>query len=160
MIKKTTMKHLEFSKRNMFDTSMILTYDMVCEQGATYEEFMEAMGKMRDGNKNSIEEVVGEPLPIPSYKLRDGREIQFVLRKTEHEDNNMRWVIEWYEGEWAETEPAEKKKKGFIHREVFYDDMAYTLRLRELDMDDDHSPIIVGTYMCKIVDKNPQRVLM
>lgn len=160
MSEKTTMKKLEFSKRNMFNENMVLTYDMVCEEGATYQEFMKALGKMRDGNKKSVEEVVGQPLEIPSYKLRDGREIKFVLRDSQIEENDMRWVIEWYEGDWTETEPAEKKKKGFIHREVFYDDMAYTCRLGELEMDDDHSPIIVGTYMCKIVDKNPERVLM
>ena len=156
MSEKTTMKKLEFNKRNMFNENMILTYEMVCEQGATYEEYMKALNKMRDGNKDSIEEVVGQPLEIPPYKLRDGREIQFVLKETEVEDNNMRWVIEWYEGIWTETEPMEKKKRGFIHREVFYDVMSYTYRLSELEMDDDHSPIIVGTYKCEIIDKHPQ----
>lgn len=160
MSEKTTMKKLEFGKRNMFNSDMLVTYEMVCEQGATYQEFMKAIGKMRDGNKNSVEEVVGQPLEIPPYKLRDGREIKFVLKETEIEENDMRWVIEWYEGVWTETEPAEKKKKGFIHREVFYDDMAYTCRLNELELDDDHSPIIVGTYKCKIVDKKPEEVLM
>ena len=67
----------------------------------------------------------------------------------------MRWIIEWYEGIWTETEPAEKKKKGFIHREVFYDVFTYTYRLHELLMDDDNLPIIVGTYECKIINKHP-----
>ena len=155
MSKKVTTKSMEFNKRNVFDDKMILTYEMVCEQGATYEEFMKALSCVKD-SKDYIEDVVGQPLAIPSYSLKDGREIQFVLKETKIEENDMRWNIEWYEGIWTETEPAEKKKKGLIHREVFYDVFAYTYRLHELLMDDDNSPIIVGTYECKITNKHPE----
>ena len=156
MGEKSTLKHLEFSKRNMFNENMTLTYDMVCEQGATYQEYMKALSKMKKDRKNDIEDIVGQPLEIPSYRLKDGREIQFVLKDTKNEENDMRWIIEWYEGIWTETEPAEKKKKGFIHREVFYDVFDYTYRLHELLMDDENSPIIVGTYECKITNKHPE----
>ena len=148
-------KSMEFNKRNMFDTNMILTYDMICEQGATYEEFMKALSSVKD-NKDDIEDVIGQPILISPYRLKDGRESQFVLKDTKNEGNNMRWSIEGYEGIWTETEPAEKKKKGFIHREVFYDVFDYTYRLHELLMDDENSPIIVGTYECKITNKHPE----
>lgn len=148
-------KSMEFNKRNMFDDNMVLTYDMICEQGAIYEEYMKALSSVKD-SKNDVEDVVGQPILIPPYRLKDGREIQFVLKDTKNEENNMRWIIEWYEGIWTETEPAEKKKKGFVHREVFYDVFAYTYRLHELLMDDDNSPIIVGTYECKIINKHPE----
>ena len=148
-------KSMEFNKRNMFDDNMILTYDMICEQGATYEEFMKALSSVKD-NKDDIEVVIANPILISPYRLKDGREIQFVLKDTKNEENNMRWIIEWYEGIWTETEPAEKKKKGFIHREVFYDVFTYTYRLHELLMDDENSPIIVGTYECKITNKHPE----
>lgn len=148
-------KSMEFSRRNMFDNNMVFTYEMICEKGATYEEFMKALSCIKD-RENDIEDVVEQPNNIPAYKFKDGREIKFVLKNTEVEENNMRWIIEWYEGYWTDTEPAEKKKKGFIHREVFYDVFAYTSRLRELEMNDDYSPIIVGTYECEIVNKHPE----
>ena len=42
------------------------------------------------------------------------------------------------------------------NREVFYDVFDYTYRLHELLMDDENSPIIVGTYECKITNKHPE----
>lgn len=154
------MKNLTFSKRNMFNEDMILTYNMVCKQDATYEEYMEALGNRRKDNKDDVEENIGQPIDIPPYRLKDGREIQFVLKESKVEENNLRWVIEWYEGVWTETEPVEKKKVGFVHRETFNDIMSYTERLNELEMNDEYSPIIVGTYKCKIIDENPDRAIM
>lgn len=74
-------KSMEFNKRNMFDDNMVLTYDMICEQGATYEEYMKALSSVKD-SKNDVEDVVGQPILIPPYRLKDGREIQFVLKDT------------------------------------------------------------------------------
>lgn len=154
------MKNLTFSKRNMFNEDMILTYDMVCKQDATYEEYMEALGNRRKDSKDDVEENIGQPIDIPSYRLKDDREIQFVLRESKVEENNLRWVIEWYEGVWTETESIEKKKVGFVHRETFNNIISYTERLNELEMNDEYSPIIVGTYKCKIIDENPDRAIL
>ena len=156
MNKTITNSNFKISKRDMFDEDKTLTYSLVCNEGCTYEELMKARCKLRD-NKDRVEEVAGGQTEIKPYKLDDGREIQFVLTNVETEHNDMRWVIEWYEGVWTETDPPVKKKKGFVHREVFYDVIGYTDRLRELELDDENSPIIVGTYECKIVNEHPER---
>ena len=156
MNKTITNSNFKISKRDMFDEDKTLTYSLVCNECCTYEELMKSLCNL-DNNKDCIEEVTGEPAEIKPYKLDDGREIQFVLTNVETEHNDMRWVIEWYEGVWTETESPVKKKKGFVHREVFYDVIGYTDRLRELELDDENSPIIVGTYECKIVNEHPER---
>ena len=154
---KTIAKgNFKIIKRDMFNEDKVLTYSLVCDKCCTYEELMKARCNLCD-NEECIEEVLGEPTEIKTYKLDDGREIQFVLTNVETKHSDMRWIIEWYEGVWTETEPPVKKKKGFVHREVFYDVIGYTDRLRELELDDDNSPIIVGTYECKIVNEYPER---
>jgi hypothetical protein len=156
MNKTIAKSNFKIIKRDMFNEDKVLTYSLVCDECCTYEELMKARCNLCD-NEDCIEEVLGEPTEIKTYKLDDGREIQFVLTNVETKHSDMRWIIEWYEGVWTETEPPVKKKKGFVHREVFYDVIGYTDRLRELELDDDNSPIIVGTYECKIVNEHPER---
>ena len=156
MNKTIAKSNFKIIKRDMFNEDKVLTYSLVCDECCTYEELMKARCNLCD-NEDCIEEVLGEPTEIKTYKLDDGREIQFVLTNVETKHSDMRWIIEWYEGVWTETEPPVKKKKGFVHREVFYDVIGYTDRLREFELDDDNSPIIVGTYECKIVNEHPER---
>lgn len=156
MNKTIAKSRFTINKRDMFDEDKILTYSLVCNEDCTYEELMKSLRNL-DNDNNCIEEVAGEPVEVKPYKLDDGREIQFVLTNVETEHNDTRYIIEWYEGIWTETEPPVKKKKGLVHREAFYDVVGYSDKLKELEWDDENSPIIVGTYECKIVNENPER---
>ena len=108
MNKTIAKSNFKIIKRDMFNEDKVLTYSLVCDECCTYEELMKARCNLCD-NEDCIEEVLGEPTEIKTYKLDDGREIQFVLTNVETKHSDMRWIIEWYEGVWTETEPPVKK---------------------------------------------------
>lgn len=148
-------------KRNMFDENVKLSYCLPVGSNITYGELYSAVELERDSNE-TIELNEGEiPAQIPMI-TRNGKRFNLLLNPNEIvvEENDTRWIIEWYEGVWVkvsnEDREYELKKKGFIHREVFFTHEEYTLRLSELAHDDDNSPVIVGTYECKIVDNQPK----
>ena len=148
-------------KRNMFDENVKLSYCLPVGSNITYGELYSAVELERDSNE-TIELNEGEiPAQIPMI-TRNGKRFNLLLNPNEIvvEENDTRWIIEWYEGVWVkvpnEDREYELKKKGFIHREVFFTREEYTLRLSELAHDDDNSPVIVGTYECKIVNNKPR----
>lgn len=112
------MNEFKVEKRDMFNENRILTYKLVCDEGFTYKELIKALHKL-DYDKNCIEEVIGEPAKFSPYKLKDGREIKYVLDSIKKESNDMRWIIEWYEGVWSGGELPIKKKKGLYIEKFF-----------------------------------------
>lgn len=148
-------------KRNMFDESVRLSYCLPVNSNITYGELYSAVELEKDTSE-TIEINEGEIYAQIPMITRSGKRFNLLLKADEVvvEENDTRWIIEWYEGVWVkvpnEDREYELKKKGFIHREVFFTREEYTFRLSELAHDDENSPIIVGTYECEIVNNHPK----
>lgn len=148
-------------RRNMFDENVKLSYCLPVGSSITYGELYSAIELERDSDE-TVELNEGEiPAQIPMI-TRDGKRFNLLLNPNETvvENNDTRWIIEWYTGVWTKAVDGDReyelKKKGFVHREVFFTREEYTLRLSELAHDDDNSPVIVGTYECKIINNKPR----